>query len=266
MEYSNDTWERLLLIMEQLRDPSSGCPWDRAQTFPTIVPHTLEEAYEVADAIERRDMKHLPEELGDLLFQIIFYAQLGKEQQLFEMQTILEHLESKLIRRHPHVFETSNSTKEDVLKHSQTWEQKKLKERNDENCSILSDVPRALPALSRSQKLQKRAATVGFDWQNIQQVMAKVHEELQEVKIEIEQQDQHALHEEIGDLLFTVVNLARFAGFDAEQTLRASNDKFTRRFNDVELAVKASQKDFAEHSQEELEHYWSQAKKKEKEI
>jgi ATP diphosphatase len=257
------TWSvaQLLDLMQQLRDPETGCPWDKKQTFASVVPHTLEEAYEVASAIETQDFQALPDELGDLLFQVIFYAQLGKEAAAFDFQTICNQLGDKLYRRHPHVFGQSEALAcaTEVL---QKWEEGKNKERQAQaKSSLMDDLPQALPALSLAQKTQKRAASVGFDWQEVTGVRAKILEELAEVDACLAAQEPNArLQEELGDLLFSVVNLARFLGVDAETALRHSQRKFAQRFQHVESCVQASPKDFSEHSEEELEVFWQEAK------
>lgn len=258
--------EKLRWIMTQLRDPATGCPWDLKQTFATIVPHTLEEAYEVVETINQQDWAALPNELGDLLFQVVFYAQLGQEQQLFDWQNILDEICEKLIRRHPHVFGQINFASEAEIKAN--WENTKAEERAQKQqdtaqqlASILDDIPHALPALSQAQKIQKRCAHVGFDWPEITPVVEKIAEELEEVKHEITEQNNEALAEEIGDLLFAAVNLARHAGFDAETLLRQANIKFTKRFKQVEQLAQQSDKSMEQHSLDELDQYWQQAKK-----
>lgn len=247
--------------MEKLRDPETGCPWDIKQDFASIVPYTLEEAYEVADAIEQKDFKELEKELGDLLFQVIFYSQLGNEQQLFDFDSVVSAICEKLIRRHPHVFADTDLSSEEQIKAN--WENEKAKERQQKNqqadLSILADIPASLPALSQAAKIQKRCAHVGFDWPDINQVLDKVVEEVEEVKQEIGV-DEQALTEELGDLLFAVVNLCRHAKQDPEAVLRKANRKFTKRFEQVEQQVEKSNRKFTEHSLEQLEEYWQQAK------
>ena len=247
--------------MEKLRDPETGCPWDIKQDFASIVPYTLEEAYEVADAIEQKDFKELEKELGDLLFQVIFYSQLGNEQQLFDFDSVVSAICEKLIRRHPHVFADTDLSSEEQIKAN--WENEKAKERQQKNqqadLSILADITASLPALSQAAKIQKRCAHVGFDWPDINQVLDKVVEEVEEVKQEIGV-DEQALTEELGDLLFAVVNLCRHAKQDPEAVLRQANRKFTKRFEQVEQQVEKSNRKFTEHSLEQLEEYWQQAK------
>lgn len=231
----------LLYLMARLRDPATGCPWDIRQDYASIAPSTIEEAYEVVDAIEQQDFDHLNEELGDLLFQVIFYAQIGKEEGRFDFSSIVSDLVAKLIRRHPHVFPEGTLQSRVVDRHSlpqdikQRWEIIKQQERAARGVqSVLDDVPTGLPALSRAAKLQKRAANVGFDWENIQGPVAKVREELIEVEQALAQQNAEHLSEELGDLLFAVVNVVRYLKEDPEQVLRSANRKFEKRFQYIE--------------------------------
>lgn len=264
--------DKLRWIMSKLRDPETGCPWDLKQTFSSIVSHTIEEAYEVADAIEREDYEELKVELGDLLFQVIFYSQLGDEEKLFNFADVVEAICEKLIRRHPHVFADANLVNDADIKAN--WENEKAKEREHKNAmklnsnsaplSILADIPKNLPALSQAAKIQKRCSHIGFDWDNVDDVFAKIEEEVQEVKAELHQ-DPQALSEELGDLLFAVVNLCRHAKQDPETILRKANQKFTKRFQSVEDKVHKSAKAFTEHNIEELEDYWKAVKQEEKE-
>jgi len=263
--------EKLRWIMSELRDPDTGCPWDIQQTFKSIVSHTIEEAYEVADAIEQGDFIEIKKELGDLLFQVIFYSHLGLELNEFDFDDVILEICEKLIRRHPHVFSDSIFATESEIKAN--WENEKAKERqqksNNVDISILADIPKNLPALSQAMKIQKRCAHVGFDWHHIDDVMAKVEEEIDEVKAELyppnkQSVDNDLVAEELGDLLFAVVNLCRHAQTDPETLLRQANRKFTQRFYSVETQVKGSKKGFKEHSLEQLEQYWQQAKIQEK--
>ncbi|GAA5192428.1 nucleoside triphosphate pyrophosphohydrolase [Ferrimonas gelatinilytica] len=259
--------ERLLKIMARLRDPNGGCPWDRRQTYATIVPHTLEEAYEVADAIERQDFDDLPDELGDLLFQVVFYAQLGQEEGRFDFGEVVQRICDKLERRHPHVFGAqSDSAFLDEAALTTEWERRKASERAKKaRTGILADVPTALPALSRSVKLQKRAARVGFDWDNLAPVAGKISEELDEV-LEAVQEDesQQRVQEELGDLLFAVTNLARHLNVDPEQALRLANQKFEHRFNGVEQRCQQAQLPLKEAGMAQLEAFWQEIKRAEK--
>lgn len=255
--------QKLIAIMEQLRDPVSGCPWDREQTFASISRHTIEEAYEVADAIQRGAMDELKDELGDLLFQVAFYTQMAREQSLFDFADVLESICTKMIRRHPHVF--ADEEIETADQQSEAWEKHKAEERSGKNSAELSGqldgVAQALPALVRSTKLQKRAADVGFDWPNIQGPIDKIREELGEVQAEISSADSHArLEAEIGDLLFSCVNLARHAKVDAETALRRSNQSFETRYRAMESMLSDKGKKMQELELEEMEELWQQAK------
>jgi len=265
--------EKLRWIMSQLRDPETGCPWDIKQTFASITSCTIEEAYEVVDAIEQNDFSELNKELGDLLFQVIFYSQLGQEQALFDFDSVVAAICEKLIRRHPHVFGDQSLSTDAQIKAN--WENEKAKERqqkqqqtgnNQDNLSMLADIPKNLPALSQAAKIQKRCAHVGFDWYDINDVFAKIEEEVLEVKEELHAPEinKAALGEELGDLMFAVVNLCRHAKQDPETLLRQANKKFTTRFHGVEAQVSASGKDFTAHDLAELEQYWQIVKSQEK--
>ncbi|HAF94388.1 MULTISPECIES: nucleoside triphosphate pyrophosphohydrolase [Stutzerimonas] len=264
----------LLHLMARLRDPQHGCPWDLQQDYASIVPHTLEEAYEVADAIERRDFAHLPGELGDLLFQVVYYSQLAREEGRFDFATVVDAITRKLVRRHPHVFPDGDLygspelPRLDEAAIKQRWEQIKAEERAEqaaapEQLSLLDDVPHALPALSRAAKLQKRAAGVGFDWPEALPVVDKLHEELNEVLEAMSENDPQAIAEEIGDLLFVVVNLARHLKVDPENALRAANGKFERRFRFIEQALRDAGRSPESCDLEELDALWDAAKKAE---
>jgi ATP diphosphatase len=258
--------------MSRLRDPEGGCPWDLKQDFASIVPHTLEEAYEVADAIERQDWTHLNDELGDLLFQVIFYAQLGKETSRFDFSSIVSNLVTKLVRRHPHVFPdgTLHSAPADrVLTDAeikQNWEQIKQQEREGKDSQslsrVLDDIPKALPGLTRAVKLQKRASNVGFDWNDAELVLDKIEEELAELREAIRSGDQAAVADEMGDMIFAQVNLARHLGVNPEDAVRGTNQKFERRFGYVEEQVIKSGKAWSDFSLDELDLFWDQAKGK----
>jgi ATP diphosphatase len=265
----------LLHLMARLRDPQHGCPWDLKQSYATIVPHTIEEAYEVADAIERGDFDHLPGELGDLLFQVVYYSQLAREEGRFEFAQVVDAITTKLIRRHPHVFADGDlygavdvaKLEEAAIK--QRWEEIKAEERAEkaaapEQLSLLDDVPTALPSLSRAIKLQKRAAQVGFDWPEALPVVDKVREELDEVLEAMSENDPEAISEEIGDLLFVVSNLARHLKVDPETALRAANGKFERRFRFIEQALREAGRNMEDCALEELDALWGEAKKLEK--
>ncbi len=264
--------DKLRWIMAQLRDPEKGCPWDLKQTFQSIVAHTIEEAYEVADAIESGDLDELKKELGDLLFQVIFYSHLAQEQQLFDLDDVIAAICEKLIRRHPHVFADKTLLTDADIKAN--WENEKVKERQQKagqsnSLSILADIPKNLPALSQANKIQKRCSHIGFDWHDINDVFDKIVEEVEEVKAELQPKNkqavnQQALGEELGDLLFAVVNLCRHAKQDPETLLRQANQKFTKRFQGVEQQVLQSGKHFSEHNINELEQYWQQVKAQER--
>lgn len=260
--YSTDD---LLYLMARLRDPETGCPWDIKQDYASIAPSTLEEAYEVVDAIEKQDFVHLKEELGDLLFQVIFYSQLGKEEQRFDFGSVVSGLVEKLVRRHPHVFPDGTLASKIDNRHTlpadvkARWEAIKQEERAAKGASgILADVPLNLPALSRAAKLQKRAASVGFDWQDISGPIAKVREELLEVEEALAAHDTQAIEDELGDLFFSVVNISRYLKIDPEQALRKANQKFEQRFNYIETN---SIRPLTETSIEEMNTLWEKAKK-----
>lgn len=255
----------LLYLMARLRDPESGCPWDIKQDYASIAPSTLEEAYEVVDAIEKQDFVHLKEELGDLLFQVIFYSQLGKEEQRFDFAGVVSDLVAKLIRRHPHVFPAGTLDSRVDNRHTlptdvkARWEEIKQQERAAKGAQgLLADVPLNLPSLSRAAKLQKRAASVGFDWDDVYGPIAKVREELLEVEAELDSGDQQALEEELGDLLFAVVNIARYQKIDPEQALRRANHKFEQRFHYIE---KNAPNPLSETSIDEMNLLWDEAKR-----
>lgn len=231
----------LLRIMQRLRDPESGCPWDLKQDFKSIVPSTIEECYELAEAIEQEDYPHVAEELGDVLFQVIFYAQLGSERELFDFHAVVHTLADKLVRRHPHVFVPGDLEQHvdpgamDESDVKAQWESIKREERRArDQHHALADVPVALPAIQRSQKLQKRASHAGFDWADSSGVLAKLEEEIAELRVAMRSGKDDAIEDEMGDVLFTCVNLARWLHLDAERTLRRASSKFERRFCRVE--------------------------------
>ncbi|MBJ2065441.1 nucleoside triphosphate pyrophosphohydrolase [Serratia odorifera] len=256
--------QRLLTIMKTLRDPDSGCPWDRQQTFASIAPYTLEEAYEVLDAIARRDYADLRDELGDLLFQVVFYAQMGQEQGLFDFNDLCNAISDKLERRHPHIF--GDAVARDVGAVAARWEQLKAGERAEKALhSVLDDIPTALPALMKAHKIQKRCASVGFDWHTLGPGLDKVYEEIDEVMHEAQQAvvDPQKLEEEIGDLLFATVNLSRHLGHKAETALQAANRKFERRFRQVESLIAQQGLTTEEATLEQMEQAWQQVKKAE---
>ncbi len=252
---------KLLEIMRRLRDPDRGCPWDLRQTFASIAPYTLEEAYEVVDAIERDDLEDLRDELGDLLLQVVFHAQMAREVGVFDFSDVVEAISDKLIRRHPHVFSDEKIDDEAVLR--DRWETAKQEERARRGVvgGLLADVPQGLPALSQALKLSRRAATVGFEWPEIEQVRAKVDEELAEVDELLAAGERGTrLEEELGDALFAMVNLCRQVDVDPEAALRRGNRKFIRRFQHIEQMVGASGGKLAETPLETLERHWQGAK------
>ena len=264
--------EQLLQLMATLRDPVKGCPWDRDQTFATIVPHTLEEAYEVADAIAREDFAELKSELGDLLFQVVFYARMAQEQGLFDFADVAQAMSDKLIRRHPHVFGEGQYVSHAEL-HRQ-WEARKAEERAAKapvaemgvrEPSLLDDVPLALPALSRAQKIQKRAASGGFDWPDAEAVTAKLHEEIDELAAARVSGDADAIEDEFGDLLFTCVNLARHLHLNSEAALRRATDKFSQRFRQVENLARQQGVALSALDDAALDALWQRAKRQQSE-
>jgi len=262
-----DSLKQLLKVMEDLRAPDSGCPWDIEQTFSSLIPYTLEESYEVADAIDNKDYDELCSELGDLLFQIVFYSQMAKEQGLFDFNDVTKAITEKLIRRHPHVF--ADDQIDSVEQQTLAWEEHKRKEREEKPVgeqaivSELDGVIKALPALSRAQKLQRRAARVGFDWEDIKDVYAKLIEEIEEVKEASRLSDQAAIEDEVGDLIFASVNLARFLNVDAEEAARKGCLKFERRFRSVEQKIAGQKRSMKAMSVAELEQVWKEVKSEE---
>ena len=254
----------LLDLMARLRTPESGCPWDLRQTFATIAPYTIEEAYEVADAIARGDLTDLKDELGDLLLQVVFHARMAEEQGAFDFGDVVRAITDKLIRRHPHVFGDLRGLSPDDVK--KLWETIKADERKARGNSgalesALDAVPLALPALTRAEKIQKRVARIGFDWPDVEGAMQKLHEEIAEVRTAASDK---AREEEIGDLLFAAVNVARKYGQDPETALRAATIKFERRFRAVEQACRDRNRKPDQFTLEELETFWQQAKTQDK--
>ena len=261
--------QQLIKIMRALRDPESGCPWDLKQDFQSLIPYTIEEAYEVADAIERKNLADIKSELGDLLFQIVFYSQLATEQHAFDFNDVAQAISDKLTRRHPHVF--ANEKIKNAEEQTKEWERLKQQERkikagkNADTLSHLDDVSRTLPSLMRAEKLQKRAAREGFDWPNIKGVIAKVYEELEEVQQELDAKEQEhtKLEDEIGDLFFSCINLSRHAGVNAEQSLRKANLKFERRFRALEKIAISKNLHINKMTTDELELLWDEVKEQE---
>jgi len=254
---------RLIEIMARLRDPAGGCPWDQAQTFATIAPYTVEEAYEVADAIERGDLGDLKEELGDLLLQVVFHSRMAEEQGVFDFSDVAATISDKMIRRHPHVFGDHNY--DDQAAQTAGWEALKAEERKAKaKGGVLDDVPAGLPALTRAVKLTKRAARVGFDWPSTREVLDKLREEIAELEVEIEAGDRAKAREELGDLLFVCANLARKLDVEPEDALRATNAKFSRRFAFIETALAADGRTPDQSDLAEMDAFWNDAKAAEK--
>ena len=258
--------EHLLGIVRRLRDPDQGCPWDVGQTFQSIVPHTIEEAYELADAIESNDFDQIREEAGDVLFQVLFYAQMADEKQHFNFADVVDGLSEKLIRRHPHVFSRNSTAQQEtpiaVSDVSDSWEKIKRTERQRKQQSgILDDIPVSLPALTRAQKIQKRASRVGFDWADMAGVFEKLEEEICELKEALVEGEKAAIESELGDVLFCVVNLARHLDFDAETAMRGATRKFEGRFRLMEEQAIASGSRLEDESVSTLEARWQTAKR-----
>ncbi|MEZ2793633.1 nucleoside triphosphate pyrophosphohydrolase [Proteus terrae] len=253
---------RLLEIMAQLRDPNTGCEWDKVQTFDTIAPYTLEETYEVLDAITRKDFTDLKEELGDLLYQVVFYSRMAQEQKLFDFNDVCDAISNKLERRHPHIFASESENKLSTEKHR--WEKLKAQEREAKaQFSLLDDIPATLPALMKAEKIQKRCASVGFDWNELEPVLDKVFEEIDEVMAEVKKvpQDASKIEDELGDLLFSVVNLSRHLKQKPEQALNRACRKFEQRFRFVEKTLSEDGIGIENASLEEMEICWQKAKK-----
>ncbi len=259
---------RLIEIMAALRTPGTGCPWDLEQDFASIVPFTIEEAYEVADAVERGDYADLTDELGDLLLQVVFHSRMAEEQGLFAFPDVVEAITQKMTRRHPHVFGDTSKLSPDEVK--SLWASIKAQEKTERaarrggaegNKSLLADVPRALPALTRAVKLQAKASTVGFDWNDARLVLEKIKEEISECEEAIAEGDTAHVREEIGDLLFAVANLARHVDTDAEDALRGTNAKFEKRFAYIEMTLSKRGVPLKASSLEEMDNLWNEAKK-----
>ncbi len=254
--------KKLLDIMRELRDPEAGCPWDIEQDFRSIYPFTIEEAYEVADAIDREDWPGLKDELGDLLLQVVFHAQIADERGLFAFDDVVESISEKMTRRHPHVF--GNEIVKSAAAQRDAWDAHKQAERaNKREAGALSGVARALPALMRADKISRRAARVGFDWPDADRVREKVDEELMELDEARREGDQAAIAEELGDLLTAIATLARHLGVDPEDALRAGNDKFVRRFQAMEQGLAESGEDWSDLTLDDMEERWQQVKRAE---
>ena len=255
--------DRLVGIMAQLRDPHRGCPWDVEQTFTSIAPYTIEEAYEVADAIATGDRNAMRDELGDLLLQVVFHARIAEEEGSFDLADVARSINDKMIARHPHVFADADRPTTDAQ--TGLWEDVKARERAEKGeTRLLDGIARGLPPLLRALKLQKRAARVGFDWPELAQVIDKLQEEASELTAELNKTapDQDSIKDEVGDLLFVAVNIARKAGIDPEMALQHGNSKFEQRFNTVEDIVVSKHKNFQNVDLDQMESYWRQAKRK----
>jgi MazG family protein len=251
--------DRLLQIMARLRDPQRGCPWDLEQSFGTIAPYTIEEAYEVADAIERKDYPALRDELGDLLFQVVFHSQMAREQGSFAFDDVVAAICDKMERRHPHVF--GEARIESAAAQTVAWEEQKRLERERSGKSVLADVPLALPALTRANKLGKRAAQVGFEWPDVAGALDKLDEELGELRKGLgAQADQAHITDELGDVLFCVVNVCRYLGVDPETALKGANAKFERRFGYIEQRLQEQGRTAREATLEEMDRLWDEGK------
>lgn len=266
--------QQLLQIMTRLRDPETGCPWDLEQDFSTIAPYTLEEAHEVADAIARGDMDNLREELGDLLLQVVFHAQMASEQGLFDFEQVAAGIADKMIRRHPHVFpdgrldsrldgETVAIESREVVANWDAIKKAEKAAKGETHSRILDGITAGLPALTRAEKLQRKAGKVGFDWNDPRAVIAKIREELDEVEAELDNGTPAAQEEELGDLLFCVVNLARHLDLDSEMALKKANAKFERRFAHIEDRLGEQGIPFSSASLDEMEALWTEAKRQE---
>lgn len=258
-QYDTGGLENLLEIMERLRDPKEGCPWDLAQTFRSIAPYTIEEAYEVADAIERDDLPELAVELGDLLLQVVYHARLGEEAGAFDFAEVTRHICEKMVRRHPHVF--GNERVESPEAQTQAWETLKRREKETSGSgSLLEDLPPGLPGLTRAAKLGRRASNAGFDWPDAAGARLKVDEELAELDEALAHGDSDRIGAEMGDVFFALTNVCRHAGLDPEQCVRGANRRFESRFRYVEQRVKQSGRSFGQHTLDELDAYWGEAK------
>jgi len=251
-------FQALLDILAMLRNPENGCPWDIKQTRESLVPNFIEELFEVVEAIEDKDNESLKEELGDLLLHIVFQAQISAEQGLWDIEEVLAEINDKLIRRHPHVFGDLNLTDADAVK--MNWERIKKKEKTERK-SVLDGIPRSLPALIQAQRTQEKAASVGFDWPDLKPILAKLDEEREELAEALITEDPELIYEELGDMIFTLVNLARKLSIDAEAALKDCTKKFSRRFHSIEDHYKTSGADIHEASLEELDSHWEKAKK-----
>lgn len=251
------SFDELVSLMTTLRGPN-GCPWDRKQTLESLKPFIVEESYEVVDAIDHRDRRALAEELGDFLLQAVFVAEIAREEGSFDINDVTTAIYEKLVRRHPHVFgEVEAKDAEQVLVN---WEKLKNEERKAENKSVLAGVPQSLPALLKASRLTEKASRVGFDWRRAEDVFAKIDEEVEELREAIEGKDQQNIHDEIGDLLFSIANIARKLGVNAEEALQSANRKFTKRFEAMERAVRSEGRNLDQLTLEQMDELWDEAK------
>ncbi|MER2528355.1 MAG: nucleoside triphosphate pyrophosphohydrolase [Candidatus Competibacter denitrificans] len=256
--------DTLLAVMARLRDPQTGCPWDREQSYASIVPYTIEEVYEVADTIAREDWPELRDELGDLLFQVVFYAQIAREEGRFDFNDVARGIAEKMTRRHPHVFADAHYA--DATEQTAAWERLKAAEKAEPPAGTLAGIPLALPALTRAVKLQKKASKVGFDWGALEPILAKIEEEIGEIRHEIiTKAPKERLADELGDVLFAVANLARHLQLDPEAALRGTNAKFERRFRQIEHWLAEQGRTPVESTLEEMDALWERAKREERE-
>ena len=267
----NENISKLVLIMERLRNKENGCEWDLQQTYKTIAPYTIEESYEVAEAIYENNMEKLCDELGDLLLQVIFHSQIAHERGDFHLEDVISAVCKKMIRRHPHIF--GDAKNKNISSIRKTWEEIKQKEReqfskNKKTISLLDGISTTLPAITRAMKLQQRASEIGFDWTNIYQVFDKMYEEIEELKaeIEVEYPDKSRVQDEIGDILFVATNIARIAGCEPETSLILSNRKFEKRFKEMENYTRDNNQSIEDLTPEELNSYWLMAKNMEKNL
>jgi XTP/dITP diphosphohydrolase len=256
MEQKQEAFKRLLIIMDELRE---GCPWDRKQTLESLRHLTIEETYELGDAIIEEDLGEIKGELGDLFLHLVFYSKIGDEKSAFDVADVLNQVCEKLIHRHPHIYGDVKVTDEEEVKRN--WEQLKLKEKSDKKKTILSGVPKSLPAMVKATRIQDKAKGAGFDWDNKDQVFEKLQEEIQELKQELEKNDQEKMESEFGDVLFSMINYARFLNIDPELALERTNKKFIKRFNYLEEKANSQERNLNDMSLEEMEAIWQNAKK-----
>jgi len=254
-------FDKLVEVIEKLRDKENGCPWDLEQTHESLIPNFIEELYESVEAIESKDYTHLSEELGDLLLHIIMQAQIAKEAGEFEIEEVLSKINTKLIRRHPHVFADGHATDANGVK--MNWERIKFEEKKKSRKSAIDGIPRAMPALIVAQRMQEKAASVGFDWPDVEPAVDKIKEEIHEFVDAFQQKDIEEMQNELGDMLFSIVNISRKLGFDTESALRRTIDKFDNRFRKVEEHYRKNKKNMLDASLEQLDEIWEIAKKDE---